>query len=145
MIKQQRRALGVPAHPLLVHFPIAFWLAAPLFDLGALFVGEPWITMALGATVAGVVIGAAAVVTGLLEYMQPSLAGIDMRLAARHGTRTALAWSIFAFRAAAAAFWLPDARWSMIACLVLDIVGSAILIQGVYFGTRQVYEQLEKN
>ena len=74
MIKRQRRALGVPAHPLLVHFPIAFWLAVPLFDLGALFVGEPWITMALGATVTGVVIGAAAVVTGLLEYMQPSLA-----------------------------------------------------------------------
>ena len=28
--------------------------------------------------------------------------------------------------------------------LVMDLIGSAILIQGVIFGTRQVYQQLEK-
>ena len=33
----------------------------------------------------------------------------------------------------------------MIACLVLDIIGCAVLIQGVYFGTRQVYAAAQQN
>jgi uncharacterized membrane protein len=46
-----RVAFGVPLHPLLVHFPIAFWLAVPVLDLAALYAGpEPWWTLALGAT-----------------------------------------------------------------------------------------------
>jgi hypothetical protein len=39
---------------------------------------------------------------------------------------------------------LPLAGWSMIACLALDLIGSALLVQGVYLGTRQVYQQLEE-
>jgi hypothetical protein len=33
----------------------------------------------------------------------------------------------------------------MIICLVLDLMGCTLLIQGVFFGTKQVYDQLEKN
>jgi hypothetical protein len=45
------RILGVPLHPLLVHFPIAFWLVVPVLDIAALFAGpEPWWTLAKGAT-----------------------------------------------------------------------------------------------
>ncbi|MGO9983228.1 MAG: DUF2231 domain-containing protein [Rhodomicrobium sp.] len=140
-----RRAIGVPVHPLLVHFPIAFWLAVPVLDAAALLAGrEPWWTLAKGATAAGLAIGAAAIVTGLLEYRQPSLAGIDMRLAARHGARTALAWCTFMARIVAAAS-LPAASWQIAVCLGLDLIGCALLAQGVYFGTRQVYQQLEKN
>jgi len=32
-MKAKMRIMGVPLHPLLVHFPIAFWLFAPLLDL----------------------------------------------------------------------------------------------------------------
>jgi hypothetical protein len=32
----------------------------------------------------------------------------------------------------------------MIACLALDLIGCALLVQGVYLGTRQVYQQLEE-
>jgi uncharacterized membrane protein len=144
-MKWKKPVSGVPLHPLLVHFPIAFWLAVPPLDVGALLTGrETWWTLALSATVIGLAIGAAAVVTGLLEYMQPSLAGIDMRLAARHGVRTSLAWCVFMVKAVAAIF-LPSTEWSMIVCLLIDLIGCALLVQGVYFGTRQVYEQLEKN
>ena len=134
-----------PLHHLLVHFPIAFWLAVPVLDVAALVTSrEIWWTLALSATIIGLAIGAAAVVTGLLEYMQPSLAGIDMRLAARHGVRTSLAWCAFMVKAVVAIF-LPATQWVMIVCLVLDLIGCALLIQGVYFGTKQVYDQLEKN
>lgn len=138
------RVLGVPLHPLLVHFPIAFWLAVPVLDIAALFAGpEPCWTLAKGATILGIIIGAAAIGVGLLEYIQPSLAGIDLKLAARHGIRTTLAWCVFTARAVVAAL-LPLAGWSMIVCLALDLFACALLVQGVYFGTRQVYQQLEE-
>jgi hypothetical protein len=69
--------------------------------------------------------GAVSIAVGLLEYLQPSLVGIDLKLAARHGIRTTLAWCVFAARAAVAAL-LPLAGWSMIVCLALDLFGCAL-------------------
>jgi uncharacterized membrane protein len=138
------RVFGVPLHPLLVHFPIAFWAAVPVLDVAALLAGpEPWWRLALGASILGIAIGAAAIIVGLLEYLQPSLAGIDMRLAARHGVRATLAWIMFSAKIIAAAL-LPLAPWSMALCLALDVIACMLLAQAVYFGTRQVYDQLEK-
>ncbi len=143
-MKLKLRVFDVPLHPLLVHFPIAFWLAVPVLDIAALYAGpEPWWTLAKGATILGVAIGAASIAAGLLEYLQPSLVGIDLKLAARHGIRTSLAWCIFTAKSVAAVL-LPISGWSMISCLALDLIGCVLLIQGVYFGTRQVYQQLEE-
>jgi uncharacterized membrane protein len=137
------RIFGLPLHPLLVHFPIAFWLTAPVLDLAAIYAGpEPWWTLALGATTIGIVTGAVAIIVGLLEYLEPSLAGIDMRLAARHGIRTTLAWCLFTGKMAVAAL-LPVAVWPIAACLGIDLIACVLLVQGIYFGTRQVYDQLE--
>ncbi len=137
------RIFGLPLHPLLVHFPIAFWLTVPVLDLAAIYAGpEPWWTLALGATTIGIVTGAAAIIVGLLEYLEPSLAGIDMRLAARHGIRTTLAWCLFTGKMAVAML-LPAALWSIAVCLGIDLIACALLVQGIYFGTRQVYDQLE--
>jgi len=92
MTRCRWRVLGVPVHPLLVHFPIVLWLVLPVLDLAALASGiELWWNLALAVTLAGLVTGALAIATGLLEYIEPSVVGIDMRLAARHGTRTTLA------------------------------------------------------
>jgi uncharacterized membrane protein len=144
VMRVKLRVLGVPLHPLLVHFPIAFWLVVPLLDLAVLFAGpEPWWALAQNATILGVVMGAAAIAVGLLEYLQPSLVGIDLKLAARHGIRTTMAWCVFTTRAVVVAF-LPLSEWSMTLCLALDLIGCVLLIQGIYFGTRQVYQQLEE-
>jgi uncharacterized membrane protein len=138
------RVFGLPLHPFLVHFPIAMWLVVPFLDLAALSADpDPWWRVSLVATLVGVVIGAIAMATGLLEYLQPSLAGIDMRLAARHGVRTTLAWCVFTAKLVAASL-LSAGSGSMGLCLLLDLVGCGLLVQGVYFGTRQVYEQLER-
>lgn len=144
-MKPRIRLLGLPLHPFLVHFPIAFWLLTPMFDVAALAAGpSPWWMLGLSATILGTAIGALAIAAGVLEYLQPSLAGIDMRLAARHGIRTTLAWCVFTAKAILMAF-LPFAQWSMLVSLALSLLGCALLVQGVYFGTRQVYEQLEKD
>ncbi len=138
------RLFGLPLHPLLVHVPIGMWLVVPLLDITALIAGpEPWWRIALVATTVGVIIGAMALATGLLEYLEPSLVGIDMRLAARHGVRTTLAWCSFAAKLIVAAI-LPFGIPAMALCLLLDLLGCVLLAQGVYFGTKQVYEQLEK-
>jgi uncharacterized membrane protein len=139
-----RQAFGVPMHPILVHFPITLWLAVPVLDVAALYVGpDPWWALALGATMLGILIGAAAIVTGLLEYLEPSVVGIDLRLAARHGVRTSLAWCTFTAKIFVAAFTPSTPGWITL-CLALDLIGCGLLVQGVFFGTRQVYEQLEK-
>lgn len=143
-MKLPRVAFGVPLHPLLVHFPITLWLATPVLDLAALHAGlEPWWTAALGATAAGVFVGAFAIVTGLLEYLEPSVAGIDIRLAARHGIRTSMAWVTFTAKMVVAILSSTTPTTITIA-LVLDSIGCVLLVQGVFFGTRQVYQQLEK-
>jgi uncharacterized membrane protein len=139
-----RQAFGVPMHPILVHFPITLWLAVPVLDVAALYVGpDPWWALALGATMLGILIGAAAIVTGLLEYLEPSVVGIDLRLAARQGVRTSLAWCTFTAKIFVAAFTPSTPGWITL-CLALDLIGCGLLVQGVFFGTRQVYEQLEK-
>jgi uncharacterized membrane protein len=144
MMRLPRHAFGVPMHPLLVHFPIALWLAVPVLDVAALYVGpDPWWALALGATILGILIGAAAIVTGLLEYLEPSVVGIDLRLAARHGIRTSLAWCTFTAKMFVAAI-SPIVTASIALCLALDLIGCGLLLQGVFFGTRQVYEQLDK-
>lgn len=118
-----RQVFGVPMHPLLVHFPITLWLAALALDLAALTAGpEPWWTLALWATVLGVVIGVAAIATGLLEYLEPSVAGIDMRLAARHGVRTALAWCVFTAKLILVTAFSTIDEWAISVCLALDLV-----------------------
>lgn len=141
-----RQVFGVPMHPLLVHFPITLWLAAPVLDVAALIAGpEPWWTLGLWATLLGVVIGALAIATGLLEYLEPSVAGIDMRLAARHGVRTTLAWCAFTAKLILVTTFSTIDEWAVLLCLALDLLGCALLVQGVYFGTKQVYDQFEKD
>jgi uncharacterized membrane protein len=143
-MKLPRQVFGIPMHPLLVHFPIALWLSALVLDVAALSAGpEPWWMLALWATSIGVLIGALAIATGLLEYLEPSV-GIDMRLAARHGVRTTLAWCTFAAKLILVMGHQPDSFWPMGISIALDILGCVLLVQGVYFGTKQVYDQLEK-
>jgi uncharacterized membrane protein len=140
-----RRLFGIPLHPILVHFPISLWATALALDVAALSAGpEPWWRLAHWTTVIGVLIGTLAMATGLLEYLEPSVVGIDMRLAARHGVRTSLAWCTFAAKALFVAALSLPATWSMTVCLGLDLLGCILLTQGVYFGTKQVYGQLEK-
>jgi hypothetical protein len=77
-MKLKLRAFDAPLHPLLVHFPIAFWLVVPVLDIAALYAGpDPWWTLAQAATTLGFAIGAASIAVGLLEYLQPSTSRVS--------------------------------------------------------------------
>jgi uncharacterized membrane protein len=135
-----RRFLGLPLHPLLVHFPLVFWLCTPGLDVLALArQPQPWWWLAVGFTVAGVAVGAFALLTGLLDYVFLSeTAGNDVRLAARHGVRTALVWCAMTGKLVMIA--LGDGGRTLIAgCLFADLLICALLLQSVYLGTRIVY------
>lgn len=134
-----RRLCGLPLHPLLVHFPVAFWLALPFLDLLVLVGNSPfWWRLALGTTAVGVAIGAGAVVTGLLDYVYLSNIGSnDVRLAARHGVRTSLVWCTMSGKLIAVA--LLGRAAMEVASLVVDLLAGALLLQAIYFGTRLVY------
>jgi uncharacterized membrane protein len=137
----QKPRLGVPLHRLVVHVPITMFMLVPIMDVAALFGGlQPWWALALGASAVGLVIGATAILTGFVEYLHPSLVGINMRLAARHGIRTSLAWCIFMTKFAVGVL-LPLTDRILMLCLMLDLLGSALVMQGAYFGTKLVYEQ----
>jgi uncharacterized membrane protein len=138
---KEKRKLGVPLHRLVVHVPITMFTLVPIMDVAALFGGlEPWWSLALGATALGLVVGATAIITGLFEYLHPSLVGINMRLAARHGVRTSLAWCAFMTKFAIAMFSPLSDRMLML-CLFFDLIGCGIVMQGAYFGTKLVYDQ----
>jgi uncharacterized membrane protein len=135
-----RRFLGLPLHPMLVHFPLVFWLGAPLLDLLALWRGpQPWWGMELAVTGAGVLIGAFAVMTGLLDYIELSDTGSnDVRLAARHGVRTSVVWCAMTIKLIVACFSTAS-RSVLWGALVVDLLASGLLLQGALFGTRIVY------
>jgi uncharacterized membrane protein len=133
--------LGVPLHRLVVHIPITMFTLVPVMDVAAVFGGiQPWWTLAVGATALGLVIGATAILTGFIEYLHPSLVGIDMRLAARHGIRSSLAWCVFLTKVVIGSV-LPLSNLTLMLCLVLDLIGCGLVVQGSYFGTKLVYDQ----
>src|SRR5262250_2075092 len=116
----RKPTLGVPLHRLVVHVPITMFMLVPVMDVAALVGGlQPWWSLALGATALGVVVGATAILTGLIEYLHPSLVGINMRLAARHGIRTSLAWCMFTTKFAVG-FLLPLSDRILMLSLMLD-------------------------
>src|SRR5215467_15955620 len=137
----RKPTLGVPLHRLVVHVPITMFMLVPVMDFAAIFGGlQPWWSLALGASALGLVIGATSIVTGLIEYINPSLVGINMRLAARHGIRTSLAWCLFMAKFAVGLWW-PLTDRTLLICLTLDVLGCGLLMQGSYYGTKLVYEQ----
>lgn len=70
------RAAGSPLHAYLAGFPIAFLTLAFLLDLAALASGDPlWIRAARLELGLGLVLGAAAALAGLLDFMALKLEG----------------------------------------------------------------------
>ncbi|MGR9107608.1 MAG: DUF2231 domain-containing protein, partial [Gammaproteobacteria bacterium] len=132
--------LGLPLHPLLVHFPLAFWLSVPMLDLFALGFGlEPWWFGALGLTAAGVVIGALAIISGLLDYIHLSETGSnDVRLAAKHGVRTSLVWCAMTLKLIIVGI-SEQGQIMLWTSLIVDLLAAALLLQGAFFGTKITY------
>jgi uncharacterized membrane protein len=62
--------LGHPVHPMLVLFPVAFFVATFLCDLGFWYSGSGlWVTASMWLLGAGLVAAALAAITGLVDFV----------------------------------------------------------------------------
>jgi hypothetical protein len=84
------------------------------------------------------------VITGLLDYVELSETGSnDVRLAARHGVRTSVVWCAMTVKLIVAG--VSEAGNGVLwGGLVVDLLSSALLLQGALFGTRIVYRELKR-
>jgi hypothetical protein len=116
------------------------WLCTPALDVLSLRLGAAWWwELSLGVSAIGVAIGALALITGLLDYIELSETGSnDVRLAARHGVRTTVVWCAMGIKVMV----LP---WSHVgsnilwAGLIVDSLVCTLLLQGAFFGTKITY------
>ncbi|WP_397448595.1 DUF2231 domain-containing protein [Pseudomonas sp. NA-150] len=135
-----RHVLGLPLHPMLVHFPLVLWLGVPFFDGLALWRGaSTWWGIALGATAVGAAFGLFALITGLMEYIHLSETGNnDVRLAARHGVRTTLVWCVMSLKLLVVSL-SESGSGLILMCLVIDVSACGLLLQGAFLGTEITY------
>lgn len=133
---------GVPLHPALVHFPVAFWTAALALDGAALATGRPefWQGARL-ALAAGSLTGLAALAAGMLEYLALARTEHAARIE-RHALLAGIAWAIFTFG------WLwrevgaivpGNASWLAPGYTGCSAVGFIFLLVAGHAGARLVY------
>ncbi len=129
---------GHPIHPSLVPFPLAFLLGAFIFDAVGVASDTPgWYTAGKYLAGAGLVLGLAAAVPGLIDYLwtiPPDSSG--KRHARRHMLLTVTVLVIFAV-----AFWIrgapgvppdPPIVW-------LELLGAGLLVWSGWLGGTLVY------
>lgn len=127
-----------PAHPALVHFPIACWSLATAGDLASLVWGEPAWRFAGVLMAIGTVTALAAMATGFLELLKVDAASPAMRDINRHMLLVMTAWSCYAasllLRLDGVALTRPGSLE-----LALSIGGFAILCIAGWLGGKLVY------
>ena len=137
----QGKPLGAPSHSMVIHFPVAFYVAALAFDVMSRF-GDFGESAPLAAT--WLIIGAfaftiLAVITGLIDYFSMVPGSTKRRWATRHLTFQLIAFGFFVVNLAVrySDRRLPDAKplW-----IILDAVGVAFMLVGQWLGGVLVYE-----
>lgn len=131
------RVFGHPLHPMLVHFPIAFWTAGSVCD-GLALLGVPgswplaWLAIAIGVAAA-----LPAAVAGLVDIIKldgaaPPVAGTHMMLMV--SALTAYAVALFTHSHG----WAPAPAPSLTPVL-FSWLGFVLLAGGGHFGAALVY------
>ena len=133
------RVAGHPLHPALVHFPIALWLAAVLWDLAGAWSRDPLLRqMSYWCLALGLAAALPTIVTGLVEFLsiQPGHPALDVATAHMMTMlcATAAFGASWAIRAAAGAASDPS-MWA----LLLGFLGAGLLLAGGWLGGTLVY------
>lgn len=137
------RIRGHPLHPMLVHFPIAFWTAAAAAYLAASAgMADPAREIARLANGAGLVMALPAMAAGLMELPRIDTRSEAMRVATWHLMIMATAWICFLL-----ALLLPmiaeaamDGRKAALAATASAGIGFLLMAAGGWLGGRLVYE-----
>lgn len=137
----QGKPLGHPSHPLFVHFPIAFYTAALVFDIMTRIEPNPGLNIAatyllIGALLASVLL----IITGLVDWWGMVRGSSKRSIATRHMLVQFAAAVFFQttllLRFSDRAQPQAETLW-----IVLEAVGYVILVVGQYLGGVLVYEK----
>jgi uncharacterized membrane protein len=130
-----RSAFLHPVHPVLAHFPIAFWLGASGADLIAWRTGNvAWWTVSHHAIVAGLIMGTLALLAGGVELALRRLPAPAWRWAGAHAGLMSTALLCFLVSLSWRGVTPPPASAVWVALL-----GSALLLIGGFCGGTLVY------
>lgn len=137
----QGKPLGHPSHPLFVHFPIAFYTAALVFDVMSRIEPNPGLVLAatyllLGAALATVLL----VITGLVDWWGMVRGSSKRRIATQH-LLVQLAAAIFFQVTLLLRFSGRTQPQAETLWIVLEAIGYGVLIVGQYLGGVLVYEK----
>ncbi|HXY22891.1 MAG TPA: DUF2231 domain-containing protein [Burkholderiaceae bacterium] len=126
---------GVPLHPALVHFPVTFWMLAPLLDLGyVLGWGAQLWRLSWILALAGVVSALPAIAAGALDALACRSVDAVQGLVWTHAGLVLSSWTLFAL---ASLFCPPDNPGrTFLAGSLLHLAGAASLIAGAHAGGR---------
>jgi len=134
---------GHPVHPMLVHFPVAFWtVAAAAYVVAAAGLDDRATGIANFANGAGVTMAVLAMIAGLSELRRIEARSEAMRVAAWHLMIMATAWFCFlsALLLATAAETAIDRRTAQIGAAAGASIGFILMALGGWLGGRLVYE-----
>jgi len=135
------RIFGHPVHPMLVHFPIAFWTVATVaYGLVAFGASEQAATLAKFSNGAGLLVAMLAMLAGALELRSIDSSSDAMGVAISHMMIMATAWVCFLLALLlSVSTGLPEttARVVEAACAV---AGFVLMAAGGRLGGRLVYE-----
>ena len=126
---------GVPLHPALVHFPVVFWVLAPLMDL-AYWLGWGGSYWRLGwlLSVAGQISAVPAMVAGALDAWACRGFTAAEGTVWLHAGLMGLAWTLFG---SAVLFSSPDdASRAALFGTLMHVLGTLTLIVGAHAGGR---------
>lgn len=132
---------GHPVHAALVAVPIGAWVAAVLFDLGAVLTGRPYLSEgAFWLIGIGLVGAAAAAAFGFLDYLTLPAGTLARRVGTWHLALMLAATALFS---ASLFFRLPlqdTASTPSFVAVALSLVGIALVVIGGWFGGHLSYK-----
>lgn len=129
------RLFGHPLHPMVVHFPVAFWTAATGAEVAALLGMETGRVLAFGANAAGLASGALAMIAGVPELLKLRGDARAMATAEKHVMLITAAWTAYLAGLLVRADG-GTADWAGAACAGLGFV---LLVPGGWYGGALVY------
>jgi len=136
------RLWGHPIHPMLVHFPVAFWTVAAAAYIAAAIGVEGAAALAKYSNGAGLIAAMLAMIAGLVEL--PSIGGgsCAMQVAMSHMMAMAAAWVCFllALVITTSAGASLDGSTVRLAAPASASVGFLLMGVGGWLGGRLVYE-----
>ncbi|HEX7198682.1 MAG TPA: DUF2231 domain-containing protein [Dongiaceae bacterium] len=126
---------GVPLHPALVHFPVAFWSCVlPMDAAYALGLGPQYWRWGCLLALAGLATALPAIVAGTLDGLASRSAEAAQGDLWRHAMLMALTWTLFGLGSLVASPDDPGGMW--VAAASMHLAGFLALLAGAHAGGR---------